>query len=232
MEKRQKVRFIFDYLQKLFPDPQTELNYSNPFQLILAVVLSAQTTDKQVNKVTDILFKKIKSPEDIIKLWQTQLTESIKSIWLYKWKAKNIFVLSQIMLSQHYISSFEKSRSKKLKNIFDKYWYYIADQIKELQKLPGVGEKTAKVVSHVLYGSKVIAVDTHVHRISNRLGLVKTNMPEQTSKLLEKVVPNKYKDFSHHALVLFWRYYCTARKPKCDECELKKVCRYYKELSK
>ena len=230
MDKKQKVRFIFDYLQKLFPDPQTELNYSNPFQLIVAVVLSAQTTDKQVNKVTDILFKKIKSPEDIIKLWQSQLTESIKSIWLYKWKAKNIFALAKIMISQAYINNFAKSRSKKLKNIFDKYWYYIAYQIKELQNLPGVGEKTAKVVSHVLYGSKVIAVDTHVHRISNRLGLVKTNMPEQTSKLLEKVVPNKYKDFSHHALVLFWRYYCTAREPKCQQCELQKVCLYYKNL--
>ena len=230
MNKKDKVKLIFDYLKKLFPNPKTELNYSTPFQLMVAVILSAQTTDKQVNKVTDNLFKIIKKPEDIVKLWEYKLTESIKSIWLYKWKAKNIFALSKILSSKNYSSGFEDTKSKLVINIFKKYWYYISDQIDELKKLPWVWEKTAKVIAHVLYNALVIAVDTHVHRVANRLWLVKTQTPEQTSKLLEKVIPDSYKDSSHHSLVLFWRYNCIARKPKCEGCELKKICVYYKML--
>ena len=230
MNKKDKVKLIFDYLKKLFPNPKTELNYSTPFQLMVAVILSAQTTDKQVNKVTDNLFKIIKKPEDIVKLWEYKLTESIKSIWLYKWKAKNIFALSKILSSKNYSSGFEDTKSKLVINIFKKYWYYISDQIDELKKLPWVWEKTAKVIAHVLYNALVIAVDTHVHRVANRLWLVKTQTPEQTSKLLEKVIPDSYKDSSHHSLVLFWRYNCIARKPKCEGCELKKICVYYKTL--
>lgn len=219
---------MFNYLKKLFPNPETELYYSTPFQLMVAVILSAQTTDKQVNKVTDVLFKKINKPEDIVKLWIQNFTESIKSIGLYPWKAKNIFALSLIMIGQDYLKTFKNNDSKLVKNIFKKYWYYISDQIDILKKLPWIWEKTAKVISHVLYGTKVIAVDTHVHRVSNRLWFVKTNTPEQTSKELEKVIPDNYKDSSHHSLVLFGRYYCTARNPKCEECELKKICVYYK----
>jgi len=230
LNKKDKVKLIFDYLKKLFPNPKTELNYSTPFQLMVAVILSAQTTDKQVNKVTDNLFKIIKKPEDIVKLWEYKLTESIKSIWLYKWKAKNIFALSKILSSKNYSSGFEDTKSKLVINIFKKYWYYISDQIDELKKLPWVWEKTAKVIAHVLYNALVIAVDTHVHRVANRLWLVKTQTPEQTSKLLEKVIPDSYKDSSHHSLVLFWRYNCIARKPKCEGCELKKICVYYKTL--
>jgi len=230
LNKKDKVKLIFDYLKKLFPNPKTELNYSTPFQLMVAVILSAQTTDKQVNKVTDNLFKIIKKPEDIVKLWEYKLTESIKSIWLYKWKAKNIFALSKILSSKNYSSGFEDTKSKLVINIFKKYWYYISDQIDELKKLPWVWEKTAKVIAHVLYNALVIAVDTHVHRVANRLWLVKTQTPEQTSKLLEKVIPDSYKDSSHHSLVLFWRYNCIARKPKCEGCELKKICVYYKML--
>lgn len=227
MNKREKIWFIFDYLRQLFPIPQTELRYSTPFQLMIAVILSAQTTDKQVNKVTAVLFEKVKKPEDIIKLWENKFTNCIKSIWLYKWKAKNILWLSRIMISKEYINTFKKNKSKLVKNIFKKYWYYISDQIVELKRLPWIWEKTAKVIAHVLYNALVIAVDTHVYRVSNRLGLVETKTPEQTSKVLEKVIPNIYKDSSHHALVLFWRYYCTARKPQCAECKLKKMCVYY-----
>lgn len=231
MNKRDKIWFIFDYLKQLFPNPQTELNYSTPFQLMIAVILSAQTTDKQVNKVTEKLFQKIYKPQDIVKLWEKKFTDYIKSIWLYKWKAKNILGLSKIMISKEYINTFKNNKSKLVKNIFKKYWYYISDQIVELKQLPWIWEKTAKVIGHVLYNILVIAVDTHVHRVTNRLGLVKTKTPEQTSKLLEKVIPNIYKDSSHHALVLFWRYYCTARKPKCDECKLNIMCKYYKNLN-
>ena len=102
--------------------------------------------------------------------------------------------------------------------------------VKELQKLPGIGEKSAKVIAHVLYGDKVIAVDTHVHRVANRLGLVDTKTPLETSKLLESVVPLKYKDHAHHSLVLFGRYVCIARKPKCEICTLKGICKYYQSL--
>lgn len=232
MNKSEKVWFIFDYLKELFPNPKTELNYSTPFQLMIAVILSAQTTDKQVNKVTEKLFQKIYKPEDIVKLWEQKFKESIKSIWLYKWKAKNIIGLSRIMISEEYINTFENHNSKLVKNIFKKYWYYIPDQIDELKKLPWIWEKTAKVIAHVLYNALVIAVDTHVHRVTNRLWIVKTRTPEQTSKLLEKIIPDSYKDSSHHSLVLFWRYNCLARKPKCEECKLKKICVYYKDLVK
>ncbi|MFZ2150557.1 MAG: endonuclease III [Candidatus Absconditicoccaceae bacterium] len=231
MNKRDKIGFIFDYLKQLFPNPQTELNYSTPFQLMIAVILSAQTTDKQVNKVTEKLFQKIYKPQDIVKLGEKKFTDYIKSIGLYKGKAKNILGLSKIMISKEYINTFKNNKSKLVKNIFKKYGYYISDQIVELKQLPGIGEKTAKVIGHVLYNILVIAVDTHVHRVTNRLGLVKTKTPEQTSKLLEKVIPNIYKDSSHHALVLFGRYYCTARKPKCDECKLNIMCKYYKNLN-
>lgn len=227
MNKKEKLWFVFDYLKQLFPNPKTELNYSTPFQLMIAVILSAQTTDKQVNKVTDVLFKKVKTPEDIIKLWEKKFTEKIKSIWLYKWKAKNIFALSKVMLSQDYLMKFSNVNSKILKYIYKKYWYYISDKVDELKTLPWIWEKTAKVISHVLYGTKVIAVDTHVHRVTNRLGIVKTGTPEQTSKLLEKVIPDVYKDTAHHTLVLFGRYYCMARRPMCEECKLKKICKYY-----
>jgi endonuclease-3 len=138
--------------------------------------------------------------------------------------------LSKIIISENYINDFGNNKSKLIKNIFKKYWYYVSDQIVELKKLPWVWEKTAKVIAHVLYGARVIAVDTHVHRVSNRLWFVKTVAPEQTSKLLEKIIPDTYKGISHHALVLFGRYYCLARKPKCDECELKKICNYYLKL--
>lgn len=227
MNKRDKIWFIFDYLKQLFPNPQTELYYSTPFQLMIAVILSAQTTDKQVNKVTEKLFQKIYKPQDIVKLWEKKFTNHIKSIWLYKWKAKNILGLSKIMISKEYINTFKNHQSELVKNIFKKYWYYISDQIVELKKLPWIWEKTAKVIGHVLYNILVIAVDTHVHRVSNRLGLLETKTPEQTSKLLEKVIPNIYKHSSHHALVLFWRYYCNARKPKCAECKLNMICVYY-----
>lgn len=227
-----QIWFIFNYLKKLFPNPQTELNYSTPFQLMIAVILSAQTTDKQVNKVTEKLFQKIYSPNDIVGYWEKRFLNAIKSIWLYKWKAKNILALSKIMTSESYMNNIKNNKSKLVKNIFKKYWYYISDQIDELKTLPWVWEKTAKVIVHVLYNALVIAVDTHVHRVANRLWLVKTKTPEQTSKLLEKVIPDSYKDCSHHSLVLFGRYYCIARKPKCEECELKKICVYYKALNK
>lgn len=198
---------IFTYLQELFPDAKTELHYKTDFQLLVAVMLSAQTTDTQVNKTTAKLFPIVKKPEDLVKLWLDKFTQSIKSVNLYKTKGKHIFETAQMLLKQ---------KSK------------IPETIKELMMFPGVGEKTAKVIVHILYNQGVIAVDTHVHRVANRLGIVKTNSPLQTSKLLETKIPKTYKDIAHDTIVLFWRYHCTARKPRCQECKLQTICRRYK----
>lgn len=207
--KNKNIDFIFQTLDKLYPNADTELKYSNNFQLVLAVVMSAQTTDKQVNKVTETLFKTIKTPQDVIKMWLDELTKSISSINYYNNKAKHIFELSKML---------------------DKNPWLLCPDLETLQKLPWVGIKTAKVISYVLFGSKVIAVDTHVHRVSNRLWLVKTQTPEKTSLELEKVVPDKYKQTAHHTLILFGRYHCTARNPKCNECPFTKICKYTKSL--
>lgn len=207
--QNKNIDFIFQTLDKLYPNADTELKYFNDFQLVLAVVMSAQTTDKQVNKVTESLFKKIKTPQDVIKMWLDGLTKSISSINYYNNKAKHIFELSKML---------------------DQDPSLLCPDLDKLQKLPWVGIKTAKVISYVLFGSKVIAVDTHVHRVSNRLWLVKTQTPEKTSQELEKVVPDKYKETAHHTLILFGRYHCTARNPKCNECPFTQICKYKKSL--
>ena len=201
--------FIFQTLDKLYPNADTELKFYNDFQLVLAVVMSAQTTDKQVNKVTETLFKKIKTPQDVIKMWLDELTKSISSINYYNNKAKHIFELSKML---------------------DKDPTLLCPDLEKLQKLPGVWIKTAKVISYVLFWSKVIAVDTHVHRVANRLWLVNTKTPEKTSETLEKIVPDKYKETAHHTLILFGRYHCTARNPKCTECPFIEICKYKKSL--
>lgn len=210
---RKNIDFVFEWLEKNYFDSKTELNYSTNFQLLVAVMLSAQTTDKQVNKVTDKLFLKIREPKDVLELWFEKFRNAIKSIWLYNGKAKNIWATSNLLLDQD-----EK---------FGKY-----NSVKSLQELPWVWEKTAKVVAYVLFGEKVIAVDTHVHRVTNRLGIVDTKTPEQTSKIIERKVPDKYKDTAHHALVLFGRYKCIARKPLCEDCAFVEVCKYYKKTLK
>lgn len=202
---------IFSYFLELYPNAQTELNFDNGFQLLVAVALSAQATDKQVNKVTASLFQKVKKPEDILQMGFENFEQSIKSIGLYKSKAKNLRKTAQILAQGDGV---------------------IPDTQDELVKLPWVWEKTAKVILHVLYHQPVIAVDTHVHRICNRLGIVKTAQPLQTSKLLETLIPNQYKQIAHHAMILFGRYFCTARNPKCADCKLQEICRYYKDLPK
>lgn len=196
-----------------------------------SVILSAQTTDKQVNKVTANLYNTVRWPQDILAMWEAAFTQSIKSIGLYISKSKNIYKLCQIICSKEYADEF-KDASKEVKKIYKKYGYRISDDIIQLQKLPWIGEKTAKVVAHVLYDVPVIAVDTHVHRVSNRLWIVKTTQPLQTSKLLEKVIPDAYKQIAHHTLILFGRYHCMARKPKCETCPFTKFCIYYKQLQK
>ena len=207
--QKKHIDFIFQTLDKLYPNADTELKFSNDFQLVLAVVMSAQTTDKQVNKVTENLFQIIKTPQDVLNLWLEKLTKSISSINYYKNKAKHIFWLSKML---------------------DENPWLLCPDLEELQKLPWVWIKTAKVVSYVLFGSKVIAADTHVHRVSNRLWLVNTKTPEKTSQTLEKIVPDKYKQIAHHTLILFGRYLCIARNPKCESCPFTQICEYKKSL--
>ncbi len=220
-----KLKQIFTYLKELFPKPDTELQYENWFQLMIAVIMSAQTTDIQVNKITSNLFRIIKNPQDIINIWKEKLQKSITSINYYKTKSKNIFWLSEIIIDKKKLKDLWilKYNSYKEKNCV----YFIPNTIEWLQKLPWIGEKTAKVIAHVVFKLPVIAVDTHVHRVCNRWGIVDTKTPEKTSKLLEKTIPKQYKSIAHHSIILFWRYYCTARKPKCENCKLQKICKRY-----
>ena len=208
---KENIAFIFETLSKMYPNAKTELNYSTDFQLLMSVIMSAQTTDKQVNKITDKLYKTIKYPEDVVKMWLEKLMDSIKSIHYYKTKAKNIYNASVMLLKDPGI---------------------LKGDLKTLQKLPGVWIKTAKVVSHVLFGARVIAVDTHVFRVVNRLWIVSVKTPEETSELLEKKIEDKYKDIAHHGLILFGRYHCLSRNPKCSNCPFKDICKFYKKSNK
>jgi len=217
---------IFTKLLELFPNPDTELNFETPFQLLIAVMLSAQTTDRQVNVVTDKLFLKVKSPEDVLKMTEEKLAKQVSSVNYYKMKAKHIKESAKELVE---LTKNKKNKlTKNEKECFDKYWYYLPESLEWLTKLPWVWEKTAKVILYVRYKHDLIAVDTHVHRVANRLWIVKTNEPLETSKEIEKVVPKKWKRIAHHALILFGRYYCTAKKPKCENCVLQKYCDFYK----
>ncbi len=206
---KKKVEEIIMKMETFFPNAKCELDFRTPFQLLTAVILSAQTTDKQVNKTTKKLFLDIKEPKNVLELWQEKLAQKIKSIWLYRSKSKNIYATSKILI--------EKFDNK------------IPDKMENLIFLPGVGEKTAKVVLSVLYKQPYIAVDTHVHRITNRLGIVKTKEPIQTSRIIEKLVPTKLKIKAHHLFIFWWRYFCMARNPKCEECPFTDFCKFYKK---
>lgn len=221
---------IFNKLLNLFPNPDTELNFQTPFQLLIAVMLSAQTTDKQVNIVTDKLFLTIKKPIDIINLSEQQLASQISSVNYYKMKAKHIRQSAEqlIQLSNNQATKNKTNLTRQEQECYKKYWYYLPETIEWLTKLPWVGEKTAKVILYVRYKHELIAVDTHVHRVANRLWIVQTSEPLDTSKKIEKVIPQRRKRIAHHALILFGRYYCTAKKPKCKNCILKHQCDYYK----
>lgn len=193
-------------LDELFPNPKTELEFKNIFQLLIAIIMSAQTTDKQVNKVNEIFFTKFSTPEELFKLWEDEIKKNINKIWLYNSKAKNIFLTAK-MLTEEY--------SQK-----------IPENLIELQKLPWVGVKTAKVWLSVAKNEPYLAVDTHVHRVLNRLGIVKTKTPLETDKIAEKKLKKEDLARLHHTLTLFGRYYCTAKNPKCKSCVLLDLCPY------
>jgi endonuclease-3 len=197
---------FFARLKKLDPAPKTELQYVNPYTLLVAVALSAQATDKGVNKATAPLFKTVTTPQAMLALGEAKLTEAIKTIGLYRGKAKNVIALSKILVEQH---GGEVPRDRAA-----------------LQALPGVGRKTANVVLNVAFGEPTIAVDTHIFRVSNRTGLAPGKDVVAVEERLEKVVPDAYRLHAHHWLILHGRYTCVARKPLCPTCVERDLCRF------
>ncbi len=203
---------IFEALHKNNPNPKTELEYKDGFTLLVAVVLSASATDISVNKATKDLFVNYDSPEKILALGLDGLKNYIKTIGLHNTKANNIIKLCKILL--------------------DKYNSNVPNNFEELVELPGVGRKTANVVLNCLFGVDSIPVDTHVFRVSKRLGLAYGNSPEKVERELLAIIPQKWQKHAHHWLVLHGRYICKARSPKCTECYLNKYCEYYKTTKK
>lgn len=202
--KKNSVESIFKALDDSIPNPKSDLAYKNHFQLLIAVILSAQTTDIAVNKATKPLFKDAPTPELMLELGEAKLKPYIKSIGLYNNKAKNVIACCRLLV--------------------DKFKAEIPDNRKDLESLPGVGSKTAGVVLNIAFKQETIPVDTHVYRVSNRLGLVKTKTPEQTEKKLLAVVPKWAKIKAHHLLILHGRYVCKARKPLCESCVVRQDC--------
>jgi endonuclease III len=188
------------------PDPRSELQYINPFTLLVAVVLSAQATDAGVNKATEALFKVADTPQKMAALGETKLQDYIKTIGLYRTKAKNVIALARMLIEQH------KGEVPRRRDA--------------LEALPGVGRKTANVVLNVAFGESTIAVDTHIFRVGNRTSLAPGNTPLIVEQELERVVPDKWKRNAHHWLILHGRYVCIARKPRCEVCVVNDLCAY------
>ena len=201
--KRQE---IFSRLQAANPEPTTELHYQNTFQLLVAVILSAQSTDVGVNKACKSLFNKVKTPAAMLKLGEHGLKQAIKTIGLYNTKARNIIKACAILVEQH--------QGK------------VPDDRAALEALPGVGRKTANVVLNTAFGHPTIAVDTHIFRIANRIGLAPGKTVDQVEKKLLKVIPEQYLHDAHHWLILHGRYTCIARKPRCGSCIIEDLCEY------
>lgn len=203
---------IFKIFYALNPKPTTELIYHNAFELLIAVILSAQATDISVNRATATLFKQANSAQKMIDYGEAQLRNDIKTIGLYNGKAKNIMRTCQILVSE-YQGNVPKTR-------------------KELESLPGVGRKTANVLLNTLFGEPTLAVDTHIFRVAHRLDLSQGKTPEKVEQDLVKQIPKKYLKNAHHWLVLHGRYICQARKPKCAICPISAYCGYFqKEIS-
>jgi endonuclease-3 len=201
-----KRRAIFERFRDANPDPRTELAYTTPFELLVAVVLSAQATDKSVNKATARLFPKANTPAAIARLGVEGLTPYISAIGLYRNKAKNVVALSQILVREH---GGEVPRDRDA-----------------LEALPGVGRKTANVVLNSAFGEPVIAVDTHIFRVANRTNLAPGADVVEVERRLDKFTPDEFKRNAHHWLILHGRYVCIARKPRCPECIIRDLCEY------
>ncbi|MBT3855204.1 MAG: endonuclease III [Thiotrichales bacterium] len=197
---------MFGRLLTQIPNPTTELNYSTSFELLVAVTLSAQATDKSVNQVTDILFPLANTPETIFELGEDTLRETIKSIGLFNSKAKHIIQTCRILI--------------------DKYNSEVPETRKELEALPGVGRKTANVVLNTAFGQPTIAVDTHIYRVANRTAIASGKTVLEVEKKLIKFIPDEFKVPAHHLMILHGRYVCKARSPHCTDCTLLDLCEY------
>lgn len=204
--KPEVVSKIFSRFKKANPKPKTELEFTNEFTLLVAVVLSAQATDKGVNKATPALFKAADTPAKMAKLGEEKIREYIKTIGLFNSKAKNIYLLS--------------------KKLVEEFGGKVPSNHEDLQKLAGVGRKTANVVLNCAFGKPTMAVDTHVFRVANRIGLAKAKTPEETERQLLKNIPQEFLHDAHHWLILHGRYICVARKPKCGVCIIRDLCEF------
>jgi endonuclease-3 len=202
----EKRREIFERFRAANPHPKTELAYRTPFELLVAVVLSAQATDKSVNLATAKLFPVADTPSKMAALGEERLTEYIKTIGLFRTKAKNVFALSRIL--------------------FEKYASQVPRTREELESLPGVGRKTANVVLNTAFGEPTMAVDTHIFRVANRTGLGPGKDPLEVEHKLLKFTPPEFLMNAHHWLILHGRYVCVARTPKCPECLIRDLCDY------
>ncbi|MED3321204.1 endonuclease III [Bacillus thuringiensis] len=213
MLNKTQIRYCLDTMADMYPEAHCELVHDNPFELVIAVALSAQCTDVLVNKVTRNLFRKYKTPEDYLSVSLEELQQDIRSIGLYRNKAKNIQKLCRMLL--------------------DDYNGEVPSDRDELTKLPGVGRKTANVVVSVAFGIPAIAVDTHVERVSKRLAICRwKDSVLEVEKTLMKKVPMDEWGVTHHRMIFFGRYHCKAQRPQCEECRLLEVCREGKKRMK
>ncbi len=201
-----KIHEIFLRFQRANPTPTTELRYQSHFELLVSVILSAQATDISVNKATAKLFPIANTPEKILALGLTKLKTYIKTIGLFNTKATNIIKTCQLLVEKHH-SKVPNNRAA-------------------LEALPGVGHKTANVVLNTCFGEPVIAIDTHIFRVANRIGLATGKTPLEVEKQLLKIIPNEFKHDTHHWLILHGRYVCVARKPKCSSCLINDLCEF------
>ncbi|HDR7513284.1 endonuclease III [Bacillus mobilis] len=213
MLNKTQIRYCLDTMADMYPEAHCELIHDNPFELVIAVALSAQCTDALVNKVTKNLFQKYKTPEDYLSVSLEELQQDIRSIGLYRNKAKNIQKLCRMLL--------------------DDYDGKVPEDRDELTKLPGVGRKTANVVVSVAYGIPAIAVDTHVERVSKRLAICRwKDSVLEVEKTLMKKIPMDEWSVTHHRMIFFGRYHCKAQRPQCEECPLLEICREGKKRMK
>lgn len=213
MLKKDRYKAFVEYFSTHNPDAQTELNYSNPFELLIAVILSAQCTDKRINQITPALFERYPTPESLAESSIDEVFSYIRSVSYPNNKAKHLVGMGQKLLSE--------------------FQGIVPEKIEDLIKLPGVGRKTANVISSVVYDKPAMAVDTHVFRVSNRLGLTtRATTPLAVEKQLVKYLPTDTIKVAHHWLILHGRYICLARKPKCEECQITYFCKYFEKTFK
>lgn len=208
---KSEIESFFHILQAQNPEPKGELNYTNPYTLLVAVALSAQATDKGVNKATAKLFEIIKTPQDMLDLGLSELIKHIRTIGLYNMKAKNVMVAAEILVNE--------------------FNGIIPQNREDLMKLPGVGRKTANVVLNMAFGQPTMAVDTHIFRLSNRTGLAPGKNVDEVEQNLLKRIPKTYMQHAHHWLILHGRYICKARTPLCASCPVANICKFDKKIN-